>query len=450
MGNCYQSFAYSQEGNRRIYKKHIAKYYTALIHFGSWRLFYQTYMNCQSSMIKSILFLFLAILSQFSSNAQPEEGLWRGTLAMQGMQLPFHIEMKQDAKKWQVWIRNGKERMLMRDAVVTDDSLYIPMNLFDTYIKAEMIDGEMEGVFVKRYADNYNLPFRAEYGLDYRFFPDDDPTVKDYSGKWEIKFTSDSLSSIGVFEQVGSKITGTIITTTGDYRYLDGDVKGNTIYLSTFDGSHEFIFQASEMQKDQLVGLFLFGKKYKEGWTATRNPDAKLPSPIEIGQLDNTVPFDFEVVNKAGEPLNFTSSRFEGKPILLQIFGTWCSNSMDLSLFVDDWLQANPDKNFEWLGVSFETSAEPEYGRARLANWQSHMQTNATLAFGGQASKQEAALLFPNLPKVNAFPTLIVLDDNHIPVRTYGYFVGPAAAEYYEEFKVDFEAVVKSISDKKK
>uniref|UniRef100_UPI00404AD9F3 TlpA family protein disulfide reductase n=1 Tax=Fulvivirga sp. TaxID=1931237 RepID=UPI00404AD9F3 len=315
---------------------------------------------------------------------------------------------------------------------------------------AEIIDGEMEGVFVKRYADNYSLPFRAEYGLQYRFFPETDAKAKDYSGKWEFKFTSDSLPAMGIFEQTGSKITGTIITTTGDYRYLDGHVKGNTIYLSTFDGSHEFIFQASEMQKDQLVGLFLFGKKYKEGWTATRNPDLKLPSPVEVGQLDATVPFDFEVINRSGEALDFANSKFQGKPILLQIFGTWCSNSMDLSTFIDDWLQSNPDQNFEWLGVSFETSAESEYGKARLANWQSHMKTSATLAFGGQASKPEAALLFPNLPKLNAFPTLIVLDHNHVPVRTYGYFVGPAAPEYFEEFKKDFEEVVKSISDKKK
>jgi thiol-disulfide isomerase/thioredoxin len=394
--------------------------------------------------------LFFALLTLFSSYAQPEEGIWRGTLAMQGMELPFHIELKQDAKKWKVWIRNGEERMLMRDAVVTDDSLYIPMNLFDTYIKAEMVDGEMEGVFVKRYADNYSLPFRAEYGLEYRFFPESDEMVKDYSGKWEIKFTSDSLPSIGIFEQVGSKITGTIVTSTGDYRYLDGNVRGNTIYLSTFDGSHEFIFQASEMQKDQLVGLFLFGKKYKEGWTATKNPNITLSKPIEIGKANGEKLFEFDLKRLDGSAINQNDSALAGRPILLQIFGTWCSNSMDLSTFVDDWLQANPNSDFAWLGVGFESSAEAEYGKVRLDNWQSFMQTKATLAFGGLASKPDAALLFPALNKVNAFPTLVVLDENHVPVRTYGYFTGPASGQYFEEFKKDFEEVVKSISDKKK
>jgi thiol-disulfide isomerase/thioredoxin len=369
---------------------------------------------------------------------------------MQGMHLPFHIEMQEEGERWNVWIRNGAERMHMRDAVVTDDSLYIPMNLFDTYIKAEIVDGQMEGVFVKRYSENYSLPFKAEYGLEYRFFPESDAIVKDYSGKWEIKFTSDSLPSIGVFEQTGSKITGTIITTTGDYRYLDGDVKGNTIYLSTFDGSHEFIFQASEMQKDKLVGLFLFGKKYKEGWTATRNPDITLPATVEIGQVNTDVPFEFDLTRLDGSKFNQNDQALAGKPILLQIFGTWCSNSMDLSNYLDEWLQANPDADFKWLGVGFESSTEAEYGKRRLENWQSFMRTEATLAFGGVASKPEAALLFPALDKVNAFPTLVILDHNHKPVRTYGYFTGPASGAYFEEFKQDFEKVMKLIIDKKK
>ena len=43
--------------------------------------------------------------------------------------------------------------------------------------------------------------------------------------------------AIGVFEQKGQKITGTFLSKTGDYRYYEGDIKGDEFYLSAFSGS---------------------------------------------------------------------------------------------------------------------------------------------------------------------------------------------------------------------
>ncbi len=51
-------------------------------------------------------------------------------------------------------------------------------------------------------------------------------------------------TTVGEFKQNGSELTGTFLTTTGDYRYLQGSVSGNKLYLSTFDGGHAFIFIA--------------------------------------------------------------------------------------------------------------------------------------------------------------------------------------------------------------
>ncbi len=373
-----------------------------------------------------------------------QEGLWRGTIAMQGMQLPFHFELKQEDGTWKAWLINAEERLSIRNAVVTADSVYFPMNLFDSYIKAAIRGDEMEGVFVKNYSENYRLPFKATYGAEYRFFPDSEEQVADLSGRWAINFASeeDTITSVGLFRQQGSRVTGTILTSTGDYRYLQGDVKGNSLYLSAFDGAHDFIFQASQLAPGKLVGLFLYGKHYKEGWTATKDPKAEIPDPAGIVYAKSNRPFAFSLTSPDGHTLTPDDPALKGKPLLVQIFGTWCSNSMDLTNFIDEWLKQHPDSGFEWVGLSFETSDDAEYAKKRLENWKKYVDADVKLAFGGRAEKTQASRYFPTLSRVNAYPTLIILDKEHKPVRTYGFFNGPATGDYYEAFKEDFDAVV--------
>lgn len=394
------------------------------------------------------LFYFLFLLLTFSHivGAQVSEGLWRGTIAMQGMELPFHFELKQQEGEWKAWLLNAEERLLVRDAVVTEDSIYFPMNTYDAYIKASISGETMEGVYVKNYSENYRLPFKAEYGLDYRFFPDSEEPVSDFSGRWAINFASeeDSITSVGLFKQQGSRISGTILTSTGDYRYLQGDVKGKSLYLSTFDGAHDFIFQASQLGPGKMVGLFLYGKTYKEGWTAVKSSRAEIPDPTKIVYAQSK-PFQFSLTGLDGKTVSHDDPSLQGKPIILQVFGTWCSNSMDLSNFISNWMVENPQSGFQWVGLSFETSDDPGYAKSRLENWKTFVQADVKLAFGGRAEKAEASKAFPTLSRINAYPTLIILDQEHKPVRTYGFFNGPATGEYYDVFKEDFENIVKQV-----
>lgn len=391
--------------------------------------------------------LLAATFSFLMAHTQPKEGIWRGTLDMQGMKLPFNFEMRQDNGQWRVWLLNADERLEIKKPKVTDDSVYWKMNLFDSYISAAIEGDHMEGVFVKNYSEDYQEVFRADYGLDYRFFPDSDEPVTDFSGRWAINFPSeeDTITSVGIFKQQANRIWGTILTSTGDYRYLQGNVKGSSLYLSTFDGAHDFIFQASQLTPGKLVGLWLYGKTYKEGWTAVKDPKAEIPDPTRIA-YSKKKSFEFSLPGIDGGTVSLDNPALKGKPVLLQIFGTWCSNSMDLSQFVHTWLQQNPEYGFEWVGLSFETNDDLAYAKKRLENWKEYIGANdVTLAFGGRAEKASASKQFPTLSRVNAYPTLIILDKDHVPVRTYGFFNGPATGAYYEAFKEDFQAVVDSL-----
>ena len=54
--------------------------------------------------------------------------------------------------------------------------------------------------------------------------------MADIGGTWKVTFTSDSggvTMAIGMFEQEGNHLSGTFLTNTGDYRFLEGEVNGS-------------------------------------------------------------------------------------------------------------------------------------------------------------------------------------------------------------------------------
>ena len=63
--------------------------------------------------------------------------------------------------------------------------------------------------------------------------------------------------------QEKNRVTGTLRTNTGDYRYLEGIVDGDSLRLSTFDGAHAFLFTA-KVTDSSLSGTFYSGNHFKE------------------------------------------------------------------------------------------------------------------------------------------------------------------------------------------
>jgi hypothetical protein len=71
-------------------------------------------------------------------------------------------------------------------------------------------------------------------------------------------------TTVGEFKQVGQKVTGTFLTTTGDYRFLEGTVSGDQLYLSCFDGGHAFLFTAKIADTNTLTdGKFFAGLSWQ-------------------------------------------------------------------------------------------------------------------------------------------------------------------------------------------
>ena len=150
-----------------------------------------------------------------------------------------------------VFALNGAERLAMDEATIKNDSLHIPMGLFESELVGKIDGDRLTGVWRKRRTNlSYqSVPFTARFGQTFRFRASGAAPAANLSGKWQTLFRSatpgDTTVAVGVFEQKNSAVTGTFLTPTGDYRYLAGDVVGDSLFLSCFDGNHAFLFKAN-------------------------------------------------------------------------------------------------------------------------------------------------------------------------------------------------------------
>jgi hypothetical protein len=213
-------------------------------------------------------------------------GIWRGVLMTNGGELPFNFETKLEDGSLTVEIMNGDERIIVDEVSVVEDSVFIRMPLFDSEFRLKYGAQTMTGRFINhsRTANNV-FPFTAEFGKTYRFTEEKVTPAANISGRWEVDFskgTADSSKAVGIFSQSANELSGTFLTTSGDYRYLEGTVQGNHVFLSCFDGSHLFLFKADIGGDGKLQGMYYSGNHWQEPWVAKRNQKFELPDPHSL------------------------------------------------------------------------------------------------------------------------------------------------------------------------
>src|SRR5690606_14414820 len=140
---------------------------------------------------------------------------------------------------YDVYLLNASERLLLDEVAVRGDSVDITLHIFDASIRAAMQgDTLLRGAFIKHYAEDYRLPFEAVHGISYRFIDPDTEAGQpvNLSGKYTVTFRHDrdTTQALGLFRQRGGSLSGTFMTPTGDYRFLEGNVRDSSLYLSTF------------------------------------------------------------------------------------------------------------------------------------------------------------------------------------------------------------------------
>ncbi|WKN33603.1 TlpA disulfide reductase family protein [Porifericola rhodea] len=390
--------------------------------------------------------LFSACNSPQTGSETPvlEEGIWRAELNVQGQMLPFTFELSQtDSSNYSVQLINGEERLLIDEVELEGDSLTIPMNFFDTQISAVVKKGKLEGHFIKNYAEDYRLPFSAQQGENYRFAKEDTENYQDFGGKWEVQFADDSIISVGIFKQNGSRVQGSFLTATGDYRFLEGNVEGSTMKLSAFDGEHAFLFEARMQEDNSLKGDFWSGKSYHTEWTAKPNAEAELPDANKLTYLkEGYDQLSFSFPDLEGKSVSLSDEKYQNKVVIVQLFGTWCPNCMDETKFLADWYRQHQEEPVVIIGLAYEQKDDFDYASSRVKKMIEKLDVGYDFLIAGTSDKEEAAKTLPMLNRVMSFPTTIFIDKKGEVRNIHTGFSGPGTGVYYERFVEDFNILM--------
>jgi thiol-disulfide isomerase/thioredoxin len=411
--------------------------------------------------MKSFLAAGILIFALASCNPEKKEmsgslktGTWRATIEIQGQQLPFNFELVKDENDgYDIYIRNAEERLLLDEVNVKNDSVTIGLHIFDADIKAKISGDTLKGEFIKNYEKDYNVPFLAVYGQGYRFEKGkNEGEIPDFSGTYEVVFSneSDTTEAVGVFKQQGDSVTGTFLTATGDYRYLQGNVANGRLQLSTFDGNHAYIFTASKEADGKLSGEYYSGKTWSQFWTGIKNDKAKLPDPESLTYLKEgfeKIEFSFPDVN--GKNVSLADEKYKNKVVILQLFGTWCPNCMDETKFLAPWYNENKNRGVEIIGLAYERKPDFDYASTRVKKMIGKLDVSYDFVIAGTNDKAAASQTLPMLNKVAAFPTTIFIGRDGKVKKIHTGFSGPGTGLYYDQFIQHFnETVNELLSDK--
>jgi thiol-disulfide isomerase/thioredoxin len=377
-------------------------------------------------------------------------GIWRGTIEIQGQQLPFNFELITDADGgYDIYLRNAGERLLLDEIAIGNDSVNIGLHIFDANIKAAIHGDTLQGEFIKNYEKDYNIPFLAVYGQAFRFEkPKDTVNIPDFTGKYSVNFINegDTTKAVGIFSQVRDSVTGTFLTETGDYRYLQGNVNNGMMQLSTFDGNHAYIFTASKQANGNLMGEFYSGKTHMEFWEAEKNENAALAHPESLTYLKKgfeKIEFSFPDVN--GKSITLNDAKYKNKVVILQLFGTWCPNCMDETRFLAPWYQDNKDRGVEIIGLAYERKDDFEYASARVKKMIDKLSVPYDFVIAGTNNKDLASETLPQLNRIVAFPTTIFIGKDGKVKKIHTGFSGPGTGIYYDQFVQHFNETINEL-----
>lgn len=333
-----------------------------------------------------------------------------------------------------ITITNGEEKINLKpfthkgDTIIADFPLYHSSLYITKYSKNEC-QGYWKNYLRK---NNYQIPFTAKRKKKKR--KNTNPSA--FIGKWQTTIQySKPTKLIGDFDYKNGTLIGTFRSETGDYRFLSGDVVGDSMYLSCFDGTHCYLFTAKLCKGDSLIGQFYSGNHYHTTWTAYNNPSATLQNPDSLTYLtnDSTITFTLPSTNK--EAYSFSSGE-NNKPTIIQIFGSWCPNCMDETKLLKELYNTYADK-IDIIGVGFEIGKTDHERMTHLIKYKKQLNIEYPILLGGSAQKKIAAKLFPMLNHVMSFPTLIVLNQKGETVKVHTGFNGPATGQHYINFKAN-------------
>ena len=376
-------------------------------------------------------------------------GRWRGEFRVSGEKIPFNFLVEDvTSSRKKVFLVNGDERAPLDSVHYKGDSVIIPIDIYDALLIGKISGDSLKGYLRKNQAATQGIPFGAAHNQQFRFNVKDSASSSVVTGKWSVNLISETGGkksaryTVGLLEQKGKRVTGTILTTMGDYRYFEGVLDGQELKLSAFSGSNPSLIKATVTDNIHLSGEYVSagGRTVLE---AIKSDTAKLPDPYKLTYLKpgfDSFSFSFPDLN--GNTVSLKDEKYKGKVVVVTVLGSWCPNCVDEAAFLAPWYKENKRRGVEIVGLAFERKDDIQFAKTRLNPFIKRFDIQYDILFGGISDKKVVAEKLPELNTFLAFPTTFFIDKKGKVRKVHTGYTGPATGKYYDEFMDEFNREV--------
>ncbi len=377
------------------------------------------------------------------------EGWWLMKMDLGPDKLPVRFSYNKVNET--ITIYNAEERIVCDGVKFRNDSLFFRAPVFQNEFRLKIED-------TKHLSGSWHNLNKSDYKISCSAVFHSEENTSIIGGDFEIKKfearfsqgTSDAYNAIGQFKffkpknlhnSIYTPITGTFMTETGDYRYLEGNLVNSNLTLSCFDGSHAFLFKAKYNKSgDTLRGMFYSGNHHAEPWVAWLNSSVKLRNPDSLTLLKSgydAIRFTFPSVEN--KPVSFPSDRFKDKVTIVEIMGSWCPNCMDETVYMQGLKSKYSEKGLEVVALCYERTDDFTKSAEAVKRMKQTLKADYAFLIAGVSNKKKAAETLPMLNEIFSYPTTIFIDRKGKVRKIFTGFYGPSTGSYYTHYSEETE-----------
>lgn len=392
----------------------------------------------------SVIFFLLSSLL----GAQTPSGHWLGSMQLNdSTSLPFEMAVFEREKGLFAAYINGADTTWSLAAVKKQDTFFFEHSVFETQLALWNTATGWKGFHESLgRTPRYLIPFELQSfsGTLFRCFPSEQRV----NGLWNVHFERSGgrkSPATGVFQQQNNLVSGSFMTETGDYRFLNGCISGNQLSLSGYDGLFIYLVKA-QINNDSISGWFYSGKSAPVFFSGRFAEQSFLRNPYQITRFDAVnSSFPKPVINANLKETSILEALQGSGPAIIQLMGTWCPNCMDESRYLNALFEQYQSQGLKVIGVSFERSPVPSEAWKRIQKVHQNLSLSYPLFYGGIVNADTVKALFPFMDQMRSYPTTIYLNKQLEPVKIHTGFNGPGTGTFFEAYKRETELFIEEL-----
>ena len=380
-----------------------------------------------------------------STFAQSAAGLWDATVTVNGVAIPFRIEILGSGSKTHSYFFNGNDKVNPSTrGNFQNGSLVLEFDSYGTKLEAILKDGVLRGTYGAGSGSSYPLEARRHSAS---IVSSSTASVPSIDGLWEIQVKSPKGESAWNFivDQSGSSISAAILRVDGDTGTMTGRYQEVKFVLSHFSGERPFYVEVSPAS-DGSLHLDVTSLHGRDNLVALRPADARTKGlappddPAQHTKVKNpTEPLHFSFPDLNGQTVSDTDARFRGKVVLVNITGSWCPNCHDEAPFLEELYRKYHGQGLEIVALDFEP-ADQLKDLSRLHAFIKRYGIEYTYLVAGEPGQLNEKI--PQAEGLNAWPTTFFVGRDGLVHAVHTGFTSRASGEFDSHLKDEIKTSV--------